>query len=121
MPGDPAILVLCHPTKSADVRNLLPRGGGAFLNEIDGNLSAFREGSIVEFHHAGKLRGADFDPILFELRPTTSELIKDSKGRTIPTVLARHVSAAERTDRDKAKSVDRKRLLVAMLDNPGIS
>ena len=36
--GNPAIMALCHPTKGASRSNLLPRGGGAFLNELDGNL-----------------------------------------------------------------------------------
>ena len=36
LPGGPTILVTCHPTKNFDPLNLLPRGGGAFLNEVDG-------------------------------------------------------------------------------------
>ena len=36
--GQPAVVVLSHPTKGASRGNLLPRGGGAFLNELDGNL-----------------------------------------------------------------------------------
>src|SRR5437773_3967246 len=40
MPGSPTVLVLCHPVKNATRDNLLPRGGGAFLNEVDGNLVA---------------------------------------------------------------------------------
>ena len=35
-PGNPAVVVLSHPTKNAAHDNLIPRGGGAFLNELDG-------------------------------------------------------------------------------------
>jgi AAA domain/Bifunctional DNA primase/polymerase, N-terminal/Primase C terminal 2 (PriCT-2) len=38
LPGGPTILVTCHPTKNPNMENLLPRGGGAFLAEVDGNL-----------------------------------------------------------------------------------
>ena len=35
LPGGPVVLVACHPTKSAADDNMIPRGGGAFLAEID--------------------------------------------------------------------------------------
>jgi RecA-family ATPase len=37
--GNPAVLVPTHPIKNAGRDNLLPRGGSAFLNEVDGNLT----------------------------------------------------------------------------------
>ena len=40
MPGEPCVIVACHPVKNATDDNLIPRGGGAFLNEVDGNLTA---------------------------------------------------------------------------------
>jgi hypothetical protein len=40
LPGGPCVLVLCHPVKNAAADNLLPLGAGAFLNEIDGNLTS---------------------------------------------------------------------------------
>ena len=42
MPGEPCVIVACHPVKNASDDNLIPRGGGAFLNEVDGNLTATR-------------------------------------------------------------------------------
>lgn len=59
LPGGPTILVTCHPTKNADMSNLLPRGGGAFLAEMDGNLVCLHErgSSIVEIDTHGKFRG----------------------------------------------------------------
>jgi RecA-family ATPase len=40
LPGAPCVIAACHPTKGASNDNLIPRGGGAFLNEMDGNLVA---------------------------------------------------------------------------------
>jgi hypothetical protein len=71
MPGRPAVLVATHPTKHADETNLLPRGGGAFLNEVDGNLCrwADAEQAGTSLHWQGKFRGMTFIPIQFDLRP----------------------------------------------------
>ena len=38
LPGGPTTIINCHPTKNATDDNLVPRGGGAFLAEVDGNL-----------------------------------------------------------------------------------
>src|SRR5260370_36891215 len=88
VPGGPCVLVSCHPTKNADLENLLPRGGGAFLNELDGNLICRKSGSdsVSEVHWHGKYRGADFNPLPFELRPVTAAKLVDSNSRPIPTV-----------------------------------
>lgn len=70
MPGRPAVLLATHPTKHADPDNLLPRGGGSFLNEVDGNLTlwADEDQAFTRLHWQGKLRGMSFPPIAFELR-----------------------------------------------------
>src|SRR5262249_32228280 len=46
LPGGPTVLICCHPTKNAE--SLVPRGGGAFLNEVDGNLTCKRDDLAVE-------------------------------------------------------------------------
>ena len=70
MPGRPAVLIATHPTKHADCDNLLPRGGGAFLNEVDGNLSLWADENqnTTTLHWHGKLRGMTFCPIAFTLQ-----------------------------------------------------
>ena len=40
LPGGPCVVVATHPPKSASDSNLQPRGGGAFIAEMDGNLTA---------------------------------------------------------------------------------
>jgi hypothetical protein len=45
-------VALCHPTKGASRGNLLLHGGGAFLNELDGNLANWFHGpgEVTELH-----------------------------------------------------------------------
>jgi hypothetical protein len=43
IPANPTILVCCHPTKNSGEDALVPRGGGAFLNELDGNLACVKK------------------------------------------------------------------------------
>jgi hypothetical protein len=92
LPGGPTIIALCHPVKNAGDDNILPRGGGAYTNEVDGNLTAIQNDGVVQLHWQGKFRGPDFAPVAFHLRSVTHERLKDTKGRLIPTVIAEHMS-----------------------------
>ncbi|MGA7994102.1 MAG: AAA family ATPase, partial [Bradyrhizobium sp.] len=68
LPGEPCIVILVHPTKGAkDFGEMVPRGGGAFLNEMDGNLGAVRDGATVGVQTVGKFRGPEFTPLHFGL------------------------------------------------------
>lgn len=120
LPGNPTVFVLCHPTKTAQRDNLLPRGGGAFLAEIDCNLTLWKdEAGILSLHWAGKIRGPSFDPIRFELAPIELEGFKDARGRAISSVAARHVPD-ERAEQLRDKEVDDQDvMLVAMQRKPG--
>jgi hypothetical protein len=120
LPGNPTVLVLCHPTKSATRDNLVPRGGGAFLNEVDGNLTCWKDDTgVVTLHWAGKFRGPTFDPIRFELQPWELKGVQDSKGRPVLSVVAVPV-ADDRAEQLQAKGLDdENRLLVAMTKRPG--
>jgi hypothetical protein len=97
LPGGPCVLVACHPVKNAASDNLLPRGGGAFIAEMDGNLTLSKADAGVEMHWQGKFRGSDFAPIPFQLSSATTPKLRDSKGRPIPTVIATAMSARERS------------------------
>jgi hypothetical protein len=88
----PTVIAACHPIKNADNTCLLPRGGGAFLNEMDTNLVCVKKDSIIEMNWQGKIRGIDFNPIPFEVATVTTPKLKDSKGRLIPTVMAKELS-----------------------------
>jgi hypothetical protein len=117
MPGEPCVIVACHPVKNASDDNLIPRGGGAFLNEVDGNLTAARAASgVVELHWQGKYRGPDFAPMHFTTRTVTHEQLKDSKGRLIPTVVASPLSEQGHADIVQAARSRQDELLVALRD-----
>jgi hypothetical protein len=88
LPGKPMVLVPCHPVKNADPTNLQPRGGGAFVAEVDGNLVLTRDRGLVKLHWQTKHRGPDFEPLYFELQTVTVPGMVDSRGRLVPTVIA---------------------------------
>lgn len=122
LPGDPAVLVLAHPSKSATKDNLEPRGGGAFLAEVDGNLTGWKEDALVTLHHhTRKWRFPTFDPVTFELRPAQLDAFTDRKGRPVQSVIA--VPAAdERIEQIQEKhGSDQDVLLKAMQRNPNAS
>ena len=113
--GSPAVLVATHPTKSADQSNLLPRGGGAFIAEVDGNLTCQKtEAGTVKLHWQGKFRGPDFRPIHFDLETVTAPALVDSKGREIPTVMASLVSEGETRQRRETARRDEDLVLIAL-------
>jgi hypothetical protein len=86
--------VLCHPTKNAQDDNLVPRGGGAFLNEVDGNIALRKaDGNFVVANALGKFRGPEFTPLNFALCVVRDHpLLKDSDGVQIPTIVAEPVT-----------------------------
>jgi hypothetical protein len=118
LPGGPCVLVLCHPIKHvAEPSQLLPRGGGAFLNEMDGNLTAWRHDvTLIDLHH-GKMRGPGFEPIAFRLEPITTTELMDKKGRLIPTIQAVPISDIEQEREARHSRDDDDRLLAALKVN----
>jgi hypothetical protein len=120
LPGRPTVFVLCHPTKTAMREGLLPRGGGAFLAEIDGNLTVWKDAAgIVSLHHAGKVRGEPFDLLRFELVPVELAGHTDCRGRQICSTAAQHLPD-ERAEQIEVKVMDdESRVLVAMQRKPG--
>jgi hypothetical protein len=109
LPGNPCALALSHPTKNAAPDNLLPYGGGAFLNSIDGNATAHISWPIVKVHWQGKWRGPEFDPIHFVLEGVTHERLVTSKGKHMPTVIAKFLApeALDAIETKNAKEVQR--------------
>jgi hypothetical protein len=115
--GGPCVLVLCHPIKHVvDPSQLLPRGGGAFLAEMDGNLTIWRRDDVlVELHHCGKFRGAGFEPMTFRLEKITTPNLTDKKGRLLPTVRAVLISESEEEKQAQHLRSDEDALLAALL------
>ncbi len=93
LPGKPAVLVNCHPIKNASRDNLLPMGGSAFLNEVDGNLTLWANADKqTTLHWLGKFRGPEFEPMTFEMETVESSRVVDAEGRLMPSVVAKPVS-----------------------------
>ena len=118
LPGHPTVIVLCHPIKHAtEPAQLLPRGGGAFVAELDGNLTLWKKDDVLlELWH-GKMRGAGFEPITFRVEKITTTALTDSKGRLIPTVRAVPVTQHEEETEAHCARSDEDELLVAMLES----
>jgi hypothetical protein len=121
--GRPAVMALAHPIKAATRDNLLPRGGGAFLAEIDANLTLWADGDreTTSLHWQGKIRGADFQPITFGLVPVTINDKRDSKGRLLVSVIA-SLRTSEQADQSiRAAVTDENAVLEWLRRHPGIS
>jgi DNA polymerase len=120
LPGGPCVLVLCHPIKHAtDVSMLLPRGGGAFLAEMDGNLTGWKEDKLVTLHHSDKFRGAGFEPITFRLDPVRTPKLVDSRGRELPTVRAVALTDNEEAQEVASSQKDENELVLARHNGAG--
>jgi hypothetical protein len=117
--GDPAVVVLSHPVKGAGRGNLLPRGGGAFLNELDGNLANWSDapGEVTELHWCGKIRGPDFSPFGYRLRTVPTGLI-DEKDRSEMTIVAEPMSEEAVADHSKQTLANDDVVLRALRDHP---
>lgn len=120
--GGPTVVVTCHPVKNPDMTALSPRGGGAFVNEVDGNLVVIKNEAnmTVELTHHIKFRG-DFAPMFFELKRGTTEKLKDSHGNLILTVTARPISATDREALEKTANKKLDRILGLLKHKPGLS
>lgn len=88
-PSRPAVVMPAHPVKNATRQNLAPKGGSSLVNEVDGNLTLWNDEGVLTLHWQVKFRGAEFEPLQFELEKFTSDSLKDHKGRLMPTILAK--------------------------------
>ncbi|MFZ0601807.1 MAG: helix-turn-helix domain-containing protein [Roseiarcus sp.] len=119
--GKPAVVIAAHPVKNATLENLIPYGGGAILNEIDGNLTLSLGAGATELHWQGKLRGVEFDPVKFRFEALTSPDVKDVKGREVQLPVLRPIDEAD-VDQQEKEAIDRTiALLTAIRDEPGAS
>ncbi len=120
--GGPCVVVLCHPAKNAGDDALIPRGGGAFLNEVDGNIALRKLDALVTASAFGKFRGAEFPPLSFELDTVRDHpKLRDVRGRPIPTVIARAIGAEDTTRIERVGRMDEDAVLRILCNRPGMS
>ncbi|HEX9320491.1 MAG TPA: AAA family ATPase [Xanthobacteraceae bacterium] len=121
IPGKPCVIANCHPVKNAAPDNLLPAGGGNFLNQVDGNLTAAKTDSTTELHWQGKFRGPEFAAMHFLLKTVTHENLKDGKGRSIPTVMCEWISDQAKDDLAAKKVADEDTVLAIIDADPKVT
>jgi hypothetical protein len=120
MAGRPCVIVPAHPVKAAGKDNLVPRGGGAFLNEIDGNLTLWSDGDgVTQLSWAGKIRGPTFNAVDFALEEIRHHTVTDSRGRHMTSIMARAVTDVEAEGRVREALSEENELLQAVRDMPG--
>lgn len=119
LPGNPCVIILAHPVKNPSKDNLLPRGGGGFLAEVDGNLTIWNDGDNITMSHQGKFRGVGFAPINFVLKVVQPFALKDAKGRQMPTVVAEHVSEDAFRKRVQDNGTDQDKVMIMLLSRRG--
>jgi hypothetical protein len=86
---------------------------------MDGNLCCQKNDRVVDLHWQGKFRGPDFAPIGFQLLTTTSERLIDTKGRSVPTVMAMPLTETVRNELHLEQRSDEDALLVLLNTAPG--
>ena len=114
----PTVIDLCHPTKQANRDNLLPRGGGSFVAEVDGNFGLWRDGDSVEMFSSGKHRGPPFAPMQFKLQDGTSEYLRDSRRRFLRVPYAEYLDDAAAARHDNGEIENRIAVLRMVKSTP---
>lgn len=103
VPSRPAALIIAHPAgKVASKDNLVPRGGGAFLNEIDGNLTVWSQDATQQtLHHSQKFRGAGFDPMEWVMQIHEFQHLTDIHGTPLKLPVSRPELLTESAKREQ--------------------
>lgn len=88
--GNPAVIVLMHPTQGATKETLRTRGGGGFAGQIDGELMIWQHETTkqVEFWHSSKFRGGGFATQWFDLKVVQVLGFTDNFGNEAVSVVA---------------------------------
>jgi hypothetical protein len=119
LPGGPCVVVLCHPTKRASDDDLMPRGGGAFLAEVDGNMAVMRKDSLLVVVPFGKFRGDMSWSQRYEIEVVKDHpKLKDARGRQMNSVLARPVGDGAAFVMERRTDADMETVLAAVDRTP---
>ena len=122
-PNRPASLILAHPVKNASRDNLLPRGGSALTNELDGNLTAWLEAEkdVATLHWHGKYRGVPFDPVKLELVMVKPEGLVDADGNQMPCIVIQPLAETREAELARQTESRQKAILALVNGNPKIT
>lgn len=116
----PSILIISHPAgKEPRKDSLVPRGGGGFLNEIDGNLTVWSgDGTQQTLHHSQKFRGAGFEPVEWVMDTHEFDHLTDIHGTPLKLRVSRPELTIERANREQ-KSENLLRDYVGLIKQDG--
>jgi hypothetical protein len=122
-PARPTGLILAHPVKNATRDNLLPRGGSALNNELDGNLTTWLDtgDNIATLHWHGKLRGAPFAPMKFENVLVKPEGLVNAKGDQMPCRVVKPLGNIRAAELAQTADAVLTKILAAIRDIEGIT
>lgn len=115
--GRPAVIVLSHPVKNADMDNLIPYGGNSFTNEIDTNLMLWLDGDIATLQ-GGKTRQPSIVPMNFKLVVVELEGMVTNFGTPVTSTVFESMSEAQ-ADKANNSNEDQRREILAMLKSGG--
>jgi len=119
----PALLIIAHPAGKVPTKdNLVPRGGGAFLNEIDGNLTIWsQDASQQTLHHSQKFRGAGFDAMEWVMHVHEFSHLTDIHGTPLKLPVSRPETVSERSTREVVNDDLLRRYLETVADETPLS
>jgi hypothetical protein len=119
-PNGPVVLIAAHPPKQAANDSLLPYGGGATLNEVDGNFTIrLDENGLYAFHWLGKIRGLNFDPLHFKIDKLDSPDVVTVEGARVQMPVMFPVDEESVEAREKTFAERDLALLKAIALRPG--
>jgi hypothetical protein len=118
--GNPSVVVLAHPAKGANHENLMPRGGYAFLCEVDANLTCWNDDGVITVSY-NKLRGPTFEPLTFHLESIVLDGVVDVKGREVRSIMLKHAGEEAAEEHEHVLKDNQRRLLMCMYRNPSAS
>lgn len=120
-PNKPTTIITAHPVKNAPRDGLLPRGGSALTNELDGNLTAWADGNTVTLGWLGKLRGIPFDPITLEQAIVKPEGLVDAEGNQMPATIIKAMGETRASELVNEANRIKLAVLAAIRDKPDIT
>lgn len=120
-PNRPPGVILAHPIKNPSRDQLMPRGGSSVTNELDGNLTLWRDGDISTFHWLAKIRGIPFDPMQFEHLLVQPEGMVDSLNRQMSGPILKPVMPERAKDLAKEERRRKIRILALIRENGRIT
>lgn len=117
----PTIIDLCHPNASASRDTLVPRGGSAFLNEIDGNVQCSRDDALTTLNSdPNKYRGNPF-MLSFHKRVVSLEHVTDTKGRKMELPVFEPLADQQEIYIQVQQYEDKYKLLKIMSEKPELN